>query len=65
MMVSHASRMRNRTRGGITAPMVLRMPYGAGVKALEHHSESTEAIYVQIPGLKVVVPCRPGEMRKG
>ncbi len=63
MMVSHASRMRNRTRGGITAPMVLRMPYGAGVKALEHHSESTEAIYVQIPGLKVVVPSTPRDAK--
>ena len=63
MMISHAARMRNRTRGGLTVPMVMRMPYGAGVKALEHHSESTEALYVQIPGLKVVVPSTPREAK--
>jgi pyruvate dehydrogenase E1 component beta subunit len=62
-MISHASRMRNRTRGRYTVPMVLRMPYGGGVKALEHHSESTEALYVQIPGLKVVVPATPREAK--
>lgn len=44
-------------------PMVLRMPYGAGVKALEHHSESTEALYAQIPGMKVVVPSTPLEAK--
>jgi pyruvate dehydrogenase E1 component beta subunit len=63
MMISHAARMRNRSRGSLTVPMVLRMPYGAGVKALEHHSESTEALYVQIPGLKVVVPSTPREAK--
>lgn len=63
MLVSHTARMRNRTRGALTAGMVLRMPYGAGVKALEHHSESTEALYVQIPGLKVVVPSTPREAK--
>jgi len=62
-MINHAARMRNRTRGHITVPMVLRMPYGAGVKALEHHSESTEALYAQIPGLKVVVPSTPLEAK--
>jgi pyruvate dehydrogenase E1 component beta subunit len=62
-MINHAARMRNRTRGRITVPMVLRMPYGAGVKALEHHSESTEALYAQIPGLKVVVPSTPLEAK--
>lgn len=62
-MINHAARMRNRTRGNITVPMVLRMPYGAGVKALEHHSESTEALYAQIPGLKVVVPSTPLEAK--
>jgi pyruvate dehydrogenase E1 component beta subunit len=62
-LISHASRMRNRTRGNLTVPMVLRMPYGAGVKALEHHSESTEALFVQIPGLKVVVPSTPLEAK--
>ena len=44
-------------------PMVMRTPYGAGVKALEHHSESTESLYVQIPGLKVVVPSSPREAK--
>jgi len=62
-MINHAARMRNRTRGKMTVPMVLRMPYGAGVKALEHHSESTEALYAQIPGLKVVVPSTPLEAK--
>ncbi|MCG7844499.1 MAG: alpha-ketoacid dehydrogenase subunit beta [Methanomassiliicoccales archaeon] len=62
-MINHAARLRNRTRGNLTVPMVLRMPYGAGVKALEHHSESTEALYAQIPGLKVVVPSTPLEAK--
>lgn len=62
-MISHASRMRNRSRGRFTVPLVMRMPYGAGVKALEHHSESTESLYVQIPGLKVVVPSTPREAK--
>ncbi|WP_026068794.1 alpha-ketoacid dehydrogenase subunit beta [Methanomassiliicoccus luminyensis] len=63
MMISNAARMRTRTRGALTAPMVLRMPYGGGVKALEHHSESTEALYAQIPGIKVVVPAAPREAK--
>ncbi|KQM11664.1 2-oxoisovalerate dehydrogenase [Methanomassiliicoccales archaeon RumEn M1] len=63
MIISHTARMRNRSRGTYTVPMVLRMPYGAGVKALEHHSESTEAMYVQVPGLKVVVPSTPREAK--
>jgi pyruvate dehydrogenase E1 component beta subunit len=62
-LISHASRMRNRTRSRLTVPLVMRMPYGAGVKALEHHSESTEALFVQIPGLKVVVPSTPLEAK--
>ncbi len=62
-MISHAARMRNRTRGRLTVPMVMRTPYGAGVKALEHHSESTEALFAQIPGLKVVVPSTPLEAK--
>jgi pyruvate dehydrogenase E1 component beta subunit len=62
-LISHASRMRNKTRGKLGVPMVMRMPYGAGVKALEHHSESTEALFVQIPGLKVVVPATPREAK--
>lgn len=62
-VINHAARMRNRSRGRFSVPMVLRMPYGAGVKALEHHSESTEALYAHIPGLKVVVPATPSEAK--
>jgi pyruvate dehydrogenase E1 component beta subunit len=58
-LVCHASRMRNRSRGRYTVPLVVRMPYGGGIKALEHHSESMEAIYVHVPGLKVVIPSNP------
>ena len=58
-IVSHAARLRNRSRGRFTVPLVIRTPYGAGVRALEHHSESTEAMFCQIPGLKVVVPSTP------
>ncbi|OGD19366.1 MAG: 2-oxoisovalerate dehydrogenase [Candidatus Aminicenantes bacterium RBG_13_59_9] len=58
-IISHAARLRNRSRGRFTVPMVIRMPYGAGVRSLEHHSESTEALFCQIPGLKVVVPSTP------
>jgi len=58
-IVTHAARMRNRSRGKFTVPMVIRMPYGAGVRALEHHSESPEALFAHIPGLKVVIPSTP------
>jgi pyruvate dehydrogenase E1 component beta subunit len=58
-IIAHAARIRNRSRGRFTVPLVIRTPYGAGVKALEHHSESTEALFCQIPGLKVVVPSTP------
>lgn len=58
-IVTHAARMRNRSRGRFTVPMVIRMPYGAGVRALEHHSESLETIFASVPGLKVVVPSTP------
>jgi pyruvate dehydrogenase E1 component beta subunit len=58
-IVVHAARIRNRTRGRFSVPLVIRMPYGAGVRALEHHSESTEALFCHIPGLKVVVPATP------
>ncbi len=56
---SHAARMRWRTRGRFTVPMVVRMPYGAGVHALEHHSESKEVYFAHTPGLKMVVPSSP------
>ncbi|SDD46263.1 alpha-ketoacid dehydrogenase subunit beta [Ruegeria marina] len=56
---NHAARMRWRTRGAHSVPMVIRMPYGAGVRALEHHSESREAFFAHIPGLKIVIPATP------
>ena len=56
---SHAARFRNRTRGKLTVPMVLRTPFGGGIRALEHHSESREAYYAHTPGLKIVVPSTP------
>lgn len=58
-IVSHASRMRNRTRGRLSCPMVIRAPYGGGIHAPEHHSESTEAMFAHIPGLRVVIPSSP------
>ena len=58
-LVNHASRLRTRTRGRLTCPMVLRAPYGGGIHAPEHHSESTEAMLAHIPGLRVVVPSSP------
>lgn len=58
-ILNHASRMRNRTRGRLTCPMVLRAPYGGGIHAPEHHSESTEALFAHIPGLRVVIPSSP------
>ncbi|HEX6676586.1 MAG TPA: alpha-ketoacid dehydrogenase subunit beta [Actinomycetes bacterium] len=58
-VISHVSRIRNRSRHRFTAPLVIRMPYGGGIGAAEHHSESTEALYAHVPGIKVVVPSRP------
>lgn len=58
-IVSHVARMRNRTRGKYHLPMVIRMPHGGGIRALEHHSESLETLFGHIPGLKVVVPSTP------
>jgi len=58
-ILSHASRMRNRTRGRITCPIVYRAPYGGGIHAPEHHSESTESLFAHIPGLRVVIPSSP------
>ena len=58
-LVNHAARLRNRTRGRLSVPMVLRMPTGAGIRAPEHHSESTEAMLAHIPGLRVVIPSSP------
>ncbi len=60
---SHASRMRWRTQGALHVPMTVRIPYGAGVRALEHHSESREVFYAHMPGLKIVVPSGPRNAR--
>lgn len=58
-IISHIARMRNRTRGRLSCPLVLRAPYCAGIHAPEHHSESTEALFAHIPGLHVVIPSSP------
>ncbi|MFQ5541280.1 MAG: alpha-ketoacid dehydrogenase subunit beta [Candidatus Binatia bacterium] len=62
-LVSHAARIRTRTRGRYHCPIVLRTPYGGGIHAPEHHSESMEALFVHTPGLKVVVPSTPYETK--
>lgn len=58
-ILNHAARFRNRTRGRLTCPMVVRAPFGGGIHAPEHHSESTEAMFAHIPGLRVVIPSSP------
>jgi len=58
-IVSHAARLRTRSNGRYTCPMVIRAPYGGGIRAPEHHSESTEAFFAHNPGLKVVLPSTP------
>jgi pyruvate dehydrogenase E1 component beta subunit len=58
-IISHAARMRNRTRGRLNCPIVYRAPFGGGIRAPEHHSESTEALFAHIPGLQVVIPSSP------
>ncbi|MFT5232852.1 MAG: pyruvate dehydrogenase E1 component beta subunit [Candidatus Krumholzibacteriia bacterium] len=60
---AHATRMRARTHGQFTVPLVVRMPFGGGVRALEHHSESREATYAHFPGSKVVIPSGPRNAR--
>jgi len=62
-IVSHAARIRNRTRSRYSTPIVVRMPYGGGINALEHHSESMEAIFGHVPGLKVVIPSTPHDAK--
>jgi pyruvate/2-oxoglutarate/acetoin dehydrogenase E1 component len=62
-IINHVARIRNRTNHRFTAPMVIRIPYGGGIGAAEHHSESTEAIYTHVPGIKVVVPSTPRDAR--
>ena len=62
-IISNVSRMHNRSRGRFRIPMVIRFPYGGGINAIEHHSESPEALYSHIPGLKVVVPSTPHDAK--
>jgi pyruvate dehydrogenase E1 component beta subunit len=62
-LVAHASRIRTRSRGRYQCPLVVRVPYGGGIRAPEHHSESNEAYFVHTPGLKVVVPSTPYEAK--
>jgi pyruvate dehydrogenase E1 component beta subunit len=62
-IVSHVSRIRNRSRGNFSAPIVIRSPIGGGIKALEHHSDSPEAYFVHTPGLKVVMPSTPKDAK--
>ncbi len=57
----HVSRYHNRSRGEYPMPMVIRMPYGGGIRAFEHHSESRESYYVHTPGLKVIIPSTPSD----
>jgi pyruvate dehydrogenase E1 component beta subunit len=58
-LATHAARLRSRTRSRYTSPLVVRTPYGAGIKAPELHEESTEALFCHLPGIKVVVPSGP------
>ena len=58
-IINHMSRMRHRTRGRLTCPIVMRMPHGGGIHAPEHHSESVETLLCHVPGLRVVCPSSP------
>ena len=60
---NHVARFRQRSQGRFQVPLVVRMPYGGGVRALEHHAESEEQFYAHIPGLKMVVPSSPRNAR--
>jgi pyruvate dehydrogenase E1 component beta subunit len=60
---NHIGRIRNRSRGRFTCPLVIRVPYGGGIHAPEHHSDSPEAILAHIPGIKVVIPSTPYEAK--
>lgn len=62
-ILSNVARMQNRSRGKYGAPLVIRFPYGGGVNALEHHSDSPEALFAHIPGLKVVIPSTPHDAK--
>ncbi len=62
-LFAHAARMRNRSRGRYPMPIVIRIPFGGGINALDHHSESLEAMFGHIPGLKVVIPSSPHDAK--
>lgn len=62
-ITNHIGRIRNRSRGKFTCPLVIRVPYGGGIHAPEHHSESPEAILAHMPGIKVVIPSTPYEAK--
>ena len=62
-ILSNVSRMQNRSRKKYGVPMVIRFPYGGGINALEHHSDSPEALFAHIPGLKVVIPSTPHDAK--
>jgi len=62
-ITNHIGRIRNRSRGRFTCPLVIRVPYGGGIHAPEHHSESPEAILAHTPGIKVVIPSTPHEAK--
>ncbi len=60
-LVNHAGRLRSRTRGRLSCPMVLRAPYGGGIRAPEHHSESPEGLFAAVPGVRTVIPSSPAK----
>ncbi|MEV6349692.1 alpha-ketoacid dehydrogenase subunit beta [Actinoplanes sp. NPDC051851] len=60
-IISHVAKMRNRTRGRVTLPMVIRVPYAGGIGGVEHHCDSSEAYYAHTPGLQVVTPATPAD----
>ncbi len=60
-LVSHAAKMRNRTRGRLSLPLVIRVPYAGGIGGVEHHSDSSEAYYAHTPGLHVATPATPAD----
>ena len=62
-ITNHIGRIRNRSRGRFTSPLVIRAPYGGGIHAPEHHSDSPEAIFMHTPGIKVVIPSTPSEAK--
>ena len=62
-IINHIGRIRNRSRGRYTCPLVIRAPYGGGIHAPEHHSDSPEAIFMHTPGIKVVIPSTPAEAK--